>query len=118
MMTLEEQKLAVCEKLPDRFWIPDNGSIYWQQIPVNPSRIEKIVNWVFDGLQVCHEAEKLLTYDQKKLYLNALNQILARDNDDEDAEMVYYADTWDMTTATYEQRLEALTRVWFPEKWK
>lgn len=93
-MTLEEMKLAVCEKLPCIFffppWIP-----HWIDF-------EQPVHWPTEGLQVCHEAEKVLT--DETTYREILGGVCQQ----------YSA----AIHATYEQRLEALCRVWFPERFK
>lgn len=96
MMTLDEMQLAVCEKLPDKVELvwgaKGEGDHYiWKNT-------EHKINWPTEGLQVCHEAEKLLTGDCRD-YVNHL--ILSN------------GVAW---CATYEQRLEALCRVWFPER--
>src|ERR1035441_1061822 len=92
-MTIEEQKLAVCEKLPDearkKFGYKANG----------------YTNWPTEGLQVCHEAEDLLTKEQRLEYLQRLE---FNGNCQPDI-------FWRVACATYEQRLEALCRVWWPE---
>ena len=113
-MTLDEMKLAVCEKLPELIRI----------VVVTPSTIGmsqhdkyKIaqwkeyvrgVNWPTEGLQVCHEAEKLLNVAQRTIYNGWLTDYTASKAGIE---------AW-THHATYEQRLEALCRVWFPEKFK
>lgn len=107
MMTLEEQKLAVCEKLPELIVHSTASSLfYWRR---DPDKICRPIYWPTEGLQVCHEAEKLSTALQQDEYVNKL------------CEEVIKQTSWlnyDSCHATYEQRLEALTRVWFPEKWK
>lgn len=95
-MTLDEMKLAVCEKLPGlilnrgthQLWLPSLREIHWPT----------------EGLAVCHEAEKLLSFNQETEYVSMLMQ--------------QYKE-YPMTKgflAPYEQRLEALCRVWYPER--
>ena len=100
-MTLDEMKLAVCEKLPDLIIYTGNKdsdvySLCWM------GKYE--IHWPTEGLQVCHEAEKLLINQfttQEEQYWRLLGYVKPHP--------IY---------ATYEQRLEALCRVWFPEKFK
>ena len=85
-MTLDEMKLAVCEKLPEIIEIQYGAPCIKSE--------RRVVNWEWDGLKVCHEAEKLLDASQRESYR--------------------FLVTFE---SPYEQRLEALCRVWFPEKW-
>lgn len=111
MMTLEKMKLAVCEKLPELIEAFEgvNRPNLYQWIKPRPYRhpTERSINWPTEGLQVCHEAEKLLTLEQCTVYDALLYNL--PDSGKEIAD----ACTWH---ATYEQRLEALCRVWFPER--
>ena len=113
MMTLDEMKLAVCENLPDiinvvdRRWGDNDGSLssfcqYYWKWPANadPARV---VNWPTEGLQVCHEAENLLNTDQQYAYHQLL--FLAVDC------------RWTYLSTT-EKRLEAICRVWWPERFE
>lgn len=106
MMTLDEMKLAVCEKLPEL--------VYFCDIPYDVERPNLVdgwswkdrhlpVNWPTEGLQVCHEAAQTLNVVELDKYISALWHLCGG------VERVF-------ALATYEQRLEALTRVWFPEK--
>lgn len=66
-MTLDEMKLAVCEKLPEKLELiwgaKGEGDYYiWKDTG-------KKINWITEGLAVCHEAEKLLTNEQWNEYL-------------------------------------------------
>ena len=106
-MTFDEMKLAVCEKLPHVIIYTGNKdsdvySLCW---------IGKYeIHWPTEGLQVCHEAECLLTKDNKwDEYVAMLKIVVRRDAGDYCHEIIWI-------TATYEQRLESLCRVWFPEK--
>lgn len=107
-MTLDEMKLAVCEKLPELIekWQPGLGTIYYRW-----KKELWAVHWPTEGLQVCHEAERLLTQEQLNNYFYALSTL-------QDA--ACYAPTLkelgDLCCASYEQRLEALCRVWYPER--
>ena len=99
-MTLDEMKLAVCEKLPELL-TPDHecdnqkGLAFWRK----GTKAGMWINWPTEGLQVCHEAEKLL--GDSHHHLCVLSQLCSPN----------YA-----IHATYEQRLEALCRVWWPER--
>lgn len=117
-MTLEEQKLAVCEKLPELIELvlrsDENGEdvqiLLWHGATnLNPCIDCRPVHWPTEGLQVCHEAERLLSYEQVELYKDAL---LLTDGSHQCA-MDNFVERW-----SYEQRLEALCRVWWPERWK
>jgi len=112
-MTLEEMKLAVCEKLPELVTlvrcncglkscsIQHTPKPYWIGCK-ETGGMNRRINWPTEGLQVCHEAEKLIhnecpeTRSRWFIYLNSHE--------------------WAGLSATYEQRLEALCRVWFPER--
>lgn len=99
-MTLEEQKLAVASKLPEVICPRCSGhsSPRWK----NP---DAPINWPTEGLQVCAEAEKLINdCIARREYYQTLDQITG--------------DQWLTIVATYEQRLEALCRVWFPERFE
>lgn len=89
-MTLDEMKLAVCEKLP-KYFSNEGGFLLWKD--------GRTIDWDWEGLQVCHEAEKLLDASE-------MNDVFS----------YFHHVCWDMLHATYEQRLEALCRVWFPER--
>ena len=109
MMNLDEMKLAVCEKLPELivcvpFTMEDDYEVepfqYWKNAP------QAEIYWPTEGLQVCHEAEKLLKRafnyesDHNRRYMSKLNSMTGGEG-------------W---KATYQQRLEALCRVWWPEQ--
>ena len=99
-MTLDEMKLAVCEKLPELIynaWSETGQPWCW----LNSG---KEINWHTEGLQVCHEAEKLLKFGQVEDYLGYLH--------------ILKGGSFNRAFASYEQRLEALCRVWFPERFK
>lgn len=123
-MTIEEQKIAVSEKLPglvmietdkgsahkvgETVWYggppPDSYNLLWKPSDKTCCRL---INWPTEGLAVCHEAEKLLG-DLWHAYMTILGGSAC--------ECQGYAVPWDGLTATYEQRLEALCRVWWPER--
>ena len=114
-MTLDEMKLAVCEKLPKLIVINHEGDTCW--LPMTQYCEQEtgcLIHWPTEGLQVCHEAEKLLN-DDRFIYVYALECICKVEDETswpqsiEEAQMLYL-------NATYEQRLEALCRVWFPER--
>lgn len=102
-MAIDEMKLAVCEKLPELIDVVDKtGSPRFYLKTGYPYRE---INWPTEGLAVCHEAEKSM--DDKfrgRYYIPMLHKVIG--------------EHWYPEIATYEQRLEALTRVWFPEQWK
>lgn len=98
-------KLAVCEKLPELVGIDGAGNQFWKDSDCGSSFTEGI-NWPTEGLQVCHEAEKLLTEDEVSKYTDYLCGLTSAK-----------FDCWfSCAHATYEQRLEAFCRVWFPER--
>ena len=117
MMTLDEMKLAVCEKLPGLVDIlPESSPDDWGAIVHYPAGIYwktgQLINWPTEGLQVCHEAEKLLTEKESVWYLQRLAQVRLRQG--EGGMIAVMIDK--LAYAPYEQRLEALCRVWFPER--
>jgi len=115
MMTLDEMKSAVCKKLPElltNVGTPQQTVVdYWHDKTRDRYPIREI-NWPTEGLQVCHEAEKLLN-DDRFIYVYALECICKV----EDETLCATVD-WALLHATYEQRLEALCRVWWPERFK
>lgn len=113
-MTLDEMKLAVCEKLPELVFIrryTDEDKpywiVYWMGRGIN-------VYWPTEGLQVCHEAEKLLKMQDGTIgkYLYELEKVCMVSG----SEVRVKAEQYRYVHATYEQRLEALCHVWFPER--
>lgn len=102
MMTLDEMKLAVCEKL--------HGHV--TTYPLNLGKI----NWPTEGLQVCHEAEKLLGGIEALYYCYRLKQILNIVEEKLPATWKVNDTQVCLITAPCEQRLEALCHVWFPKK--
>lgn len=116
MMTTQEMQLAVCEKLPElylynKYIVEDDG----KAVVIHLSTGEPI-NWPTEGLQVCHEAEKLLSYEEKEFFTYKLYQnqgfyscVDCEGNDD-------WNEVFNYSHATYEQRLESLCRVWWPER--
>lgn len=111
-MTLDEMKLAVCEKLPELVYIWEQK--YWMGGVVTST--EKMmswknthdldeINWPTEGLQVCHEAEKQMNNQNWWRYIEKLTNICG-------------GGIALCISATYEQRLEALCRVWCPERFK
>ena len=95
-MTLEEMQLAVCEKLQDVVDISNDGQgpCYWTK------RHEKEIDWPTEGLAVCHEAEKLLKH-MTPTYVLRLHDVCGVE---------------ECINTTWQQRLEALCRVWYPER--
>ena len=96
-MTFDEMKLAVCEKLPES--AVKLFHIDW----LDRSKRWEYIDWAVMGLQVCHEAEKAIG-DSLAEYICTLISVTAGKS--------HHA------LATYEQRLEALCRVWFPERFR
>ena len=94
-MTLDEMKLAVCEKLPGlilnrgthQLWLPSLREIHWTT----------------EGLTVCHEAEKLLVGEQQPIYWDYLCKLNRHPG-------------FKSAASRFETRLEALCRVWHPER--
>ena len=108
-MTLDEMKLAVCEKLPKLIVINHEGDTCW--LPMTQYCEQEtgcLIHWPTEGLQVCHEAEKKLGGVNWRDYINTL--IFVVDGGPPSVNMFF------IYCATYEQRLEALCRVWFPER--
>lgn len=109
MITIDEQKLAVCGKLKELIrYEPkgkaDFGGNYEGYHAWNSNGLR--INWPTEGLQVCHEAEKLL---------NAKRVINEDASKLETEKSIYFESI--SKDATYKQRLEALCQVWWPEKW-
>lgn len=105
MMTLEEMKLAVCEKLPELIEFDSTiGTYIWKEGVFNASPFGDPINWSTEGLQLCHEAEKLLSLREIQSYRLFINRALESHRE----RTIFHA--------TYEQRLEALCRVWWPER--
>ena len=113
MMTLAEMKLAVCEKLPElielhkEFCEGKYKYAVWKRNLQTPygDNVGRDVHWPTEGLQVCHEAEKLLDDAQWDDYAAYITKYV---------HSIY--DRRQSLHAPYEQRLEALCRVWFPER--
>lgn len=124
-MTIDKMKLAVCEKMPKlielhtEFCEGKYKYAVWNrnlQTP-NGDNLGRDVHWPTEGLQVCHEAENMLTNTQKQKYGGLLqdmsNEAVVGYVPDYNANLRGLAN---IAHATYEQRLEALCRVWFPER--
>ena len=103
MMTLDEMKLAVCEKLPELITYDEEFKRWHWIVKADESNkaVWPAINWPTEGLQVCHEAEKLLKGVQWVNYTETLGMIQRRDKVDA---------IWHLN---YEQRLESLCRVWW-----
>lgn len=115
-MTLQEQQLAVCEKLPELVIKQRFGNGYAWANQFWTYGIGEI-NWQLEGLQVCHEAEKLL--DKHECYIELLIELHCQLYKISSKDKLTSAEcAWIVITSPYEQRLEALCRVWWPEKWK
>lgn len=117
MMTLDEMKLAVCEKLPELVEIVSYEGTkvcHWLDV-LKHSRHGDAINWPTEGLQVCHEAEKLLgdkyiiniTRDH---FINPQWLVSIWKIGEHNVAVEVLAN--DLTSAW----LEALCRVWWPER--
>ena len=105
-MTLDEIKLAVCKRLPELLF-EQGGQYYWKPQKDYSCRTHHPINWPTEGLQVCHEAEKLMDDKQWSDYVYYVCENIRHAQPKELKGSIH---------ATYEQRLEALFRVWFPER--
>lgn len=113
MMQQDEMCIEVCGKMPELFDVIEYPTEGWDVIQWKDNG--KWVNWPTEGLQVCHLAEK---------------QIQGRENWSDYVKVLAKVCGWDsmihshltmaniVICATYEQRLESLCKVWWPEKWK
>lgn len=115
MMTLDEMKLAVCEKLPGLIIVNiHDKSCFWRDVGHDTS----IINWPTEGLQVCHEAEKLLVpvemVLERREYVFELMQLVGVSSDMQGKWS--FVQDFALFHATYEQRLGCLCRVWWPER--
>ena len=106
-MTLDEIKREVCVRLLDGFHIV-HDVVYRAKLYFPQEGIE--VDWDIEGLQICHEAEKLMTVEQVGLYFDELNRLTALTGKTLLDKICFHA--------THEQRLQALARVWWPERVK
>jgi len=110
-MTLEEMKLAVCEKLPDLFFNYLDAECGNERVHTfRWTNTGELVHWSTEGLQVCHEAEKKLTAIEYMKWWPTLCRVIWG------SPITMESSTRLVHEATYEQRLEALCRVWFPER--
>ena len=113
MMNLEEMKLAVCKKLPDLFERHPKYGFLWKNTTSSTGLHGYFIHWPTEGLQICHEAEKLLGDLSMPMNANSAPakywDILVDVCSDATPELCHIF-------ATYEQRLEALCRVWWPER--
>ena len=64
MMTLDEMKLAVCQKLPQKILRIHNAEIYEHELMWILQNGNRGIDWPTEGLQVCHDAEKLLGHTE------------------------------------------------------
>ena len=103
-MTIDEMKLAVFEKLnyagivePCCLKSNCRGWLW--------AKSGKAIDWEYHGLQVCHEAEKLLTWVQGEEY--AMRVALMFEGNPFKRDVLFL---------NMEHRLEALCRVWWPER--
>lgn len=94
-MTLVEMKYEACKRLPE---LTD------AELDFYPCSYHSLIHWPTEGLQVCHEVEKLVNGSAWQEYMSQLSVIC-----------MGYGRAYH---ATYEQRLEALCRVWWPERFE
>lgn len=119
-MTLDEQKLAVCEKLPklvclweQKYWRGGEVTSTDKMMSWKNTHDLDVINWPTEGLQVCHEAEKLLNEEENEAYDDILLFVVC--GSPSSTYSIYTAAKM-ARKATYGQRLEALCRVWYPER--
>src|SRR5574343_739472 len=103
MMTLDEMKSAVCKKLPElltNVGTPQQTVVdYWHDKTRDRYPIREI-NWPTEGLQVCHEAEKLLDREGRWLaYAHTLAEIVDHENNNEFISTLRWVTTWPMLHA-------------------
>lgn len=122
-MTLDEMKLSVCEKLPKLIDLSCTSQPCWYENAHGINWSGRPVRWPTEGLQVCHEAEKLLTVAERMCYGESMWQLCTGELLDYsgcyyegEAPSIDYKELYPIINATYEQRLKALCRVWFPER--
>lgn len=107
-MNLEEMKLAVCLKLPKLILVFEEhgNTACWRHTENHRNNLQR-VDWKKEGFYICHEAEKLLNWNQRNHYQNSLLAAnVKKDNG-----------LW-LASMPYEIRLECLCRIWWPEKFK
>ncbi len=97
-MTLDEMKRAVAERLPEHIIIVTGDLFFWRERKGGLDKIKEVSDR--EWLHICHEAEKLLSLLWPVYYSHFVTESGA------------------IINATYEKRLEALCRVWWPEKWE
>lgn len=123
MMTLDEMELTVCEKLSELVAIEDTNPIpkTIESAILNPNRKVAVwkaelyknwrqINWSTEGLQVCHEASLVMDLPLKieRVFRGWLVTIWLGQTD----ERKVMVENKDLLAAW----LEALCRVWFPER--
>lgn len=97
-MILEDQQLAVCQALPELVEVAyhcEETFFFWRESYRCGTSTIRRIHWPTEGLQVMHEAEKLV-----------LKDLTLRDSY---IKSVAFDSTW-------QQRLEAWCRVRHPEK--
>lgn len=127
MMTLDEMKLAVCEKLPElirvayekkpKFYFCGRNKLNWPAL--------REINWSTEGLQVCQFAETQLTTLGEMLQYRFWLHALATGQKPFPVYIPGYLKE-DLSTcgflacvgASWEHKLEALCRTWFSERFE
>lgn len=116
-MAIKEMELAVCEKLPELIDCSIPAQPCWLTELIGVKFSDRPIHWPTEGLQVCHEAEKLLDKTALDLYNGTLRLIVFGPYGESPKDYSYPAQAC-IWNATYEQRLEALCRVWFPKRFQ
>lgn len=104
-MTLDEMKLAVCEKLPEVVWVYPStpAKLFW--------RNGQPINWPTEGLQVCHEATNKTGWSINIDRVDDEWSVMLYAQNDSKREIIEVMNK-DLLTAW----LESLCRVWWPER--
>ena len=101
-MTLEEMKIAVCMKMPGLIICRSDWEFqYWKSD-------KRIINWRTEGLHICHEAEDLIKDEDWQTYIAILRSDYLEATRGFSGDGAY--------SATCRQRLKALCKIWFPER--
>jgi hypothetical protein len=104
-MTIAEMQDAICLKLEGKMYL--SYTSWTCELPeyrwIHDTAHSHPISWPTEGLFVCHEAEKTITDPfLRRQYYQTLDSVTG--------------DQWNSVVATWDQRLEALCRVWYPER--
>ena len=94
-MKPEQQRIAIAEACG---WKPDKRGLGW----LSPHGCYEPEPDYLNDLNAMHEAEKVLTEDQREQYLNSLYKVCNPDS--------MLNDAWNLNCATAAQRAEAFLR--------